>query len=158
MSWNLGKDKVAIVKVDSIDVYSGEELPTVTGALCDKLLFGDISDFRNYFNSPQWELDSNSRLQCSYDKYFRRPLMTGCNAAITDVIFNDPATIVFWSDGDKTIVKATDEKFDKEKGLAMAIAKKLYGYNKGNYYNIFRQYCGEVNRNDDYMCNRSDSY
>lgn len=158
MSWNLGKDKVAIVKVDSIDVHSGEELPTVTGALCDKLLFGDISDFRNYFNSPQWELDSNSRLQCSYDKYFRRPLMTGCNAAITDVIFNDPATIVFWSDGDKTIVKATDEKFDKEKGLAMAIAKKLYGYNKGNYYNIFRQYCGEVNRNDDYMCNRSDSY
>lgn len=158
MSWNLGKDKVAIVKVDSIDVYSGKELPTVTGALCDKLLFGDISDFRNYFNSPQWELDSNSRLQCSYDKYFRRPLMTGCNAAITDVIFNDPATIVFWSDGDKTIVKATDEKFDKEKGLAMAIAKKLYGYNKGNYYNIFRQYCGEVNRNDDYMCNRSDSY
>lgn len=145
MSWNLGKDKVAIVKVDSIDVYSGEELPTVTGALYNKMLFGDIIDFRNYFNSTQWELDSNNRLQCRYDKYFREPplLSTDYHAAITDVIFNDPATIVFWSDGDKTIVKATDEKFDKEKGLAMAIAKKLYGYNKGNYYNIFRQYCGE---------------
>lgn len=143
MSWNLGKDKVAIVKVDSIDVYSGEELPTVTGDLCDKLLFGDISDFRNYFNSPQWELDSNNRLQCRYDKYFRQPLMTGCNAAIKDVIFNDPATIVLWNDGTKTVVKATGETFDKEKGLAMAIAKKLYGYNKGNYYNIFRKYCGK---------------
>ena len=47
---------------------------------------------------------------------------------ITNVIYNDPATIVFWSDNTKTIVKATNEKFDPEKGLAMAIAKKYYGF------------------------------
>lgn len=45
---------------------------------------------------------------------------------ITNVIFNDPATIVFWSDGTKTVVKCCkDDTFDKEKGLAMAILKKL---------------------------------
>lgn len=55
------------------------------------------------------------------------------------VIFNDPATIVYWKDGTKTVVKAEDEPFDPEKGLAMAIAKKYLG-NKGNYYDIFRKW------------------
>lgn len=58
---------------------------------------------------------------------------------IKKVIFSSPATIVFWSDGDKTVVKATKEPFDREKGLAMAIAKKFLG-NKGNYYNTFKKH------------------
>lgn len=58
-------------------------------------------------------------------------------AMIENVIFNDPATIVFWSDGTKTIVKAQDgEVYDPEKGLALAISKKALG-NQGNYYNEF---------------------
>jgi hypothetical protein len=60
--------------------------------------------------------------------------------AIKDVIFNGPATIVLWKDGTKTVVKAQDgEPVDKEKGLAMAIAKKVYG-NKGSYYNEFKKW------------------
>jgi hypothetical protein len=52
---------------------------------------------------------------------------------IKDVIFNDPATIVLWDDGTKTVVKAQgDDIFDPEKGLAMAITKKAFG-NQGNY-------------------------
>lgn len=58
---------------------------------------------------------------------------------IDKVIFNKPATIVFWKDGTKTVVKADGEKFDPEKGLAMAISKKAYG-NKGNYYDVFRKW------------------
>lgn len=58
---------------------------------------------------------------------------------IEDVIFNAPATIVFWKDGTKTVVKATNEEFDPEKGLAMAIVKKLYG-NKGNYFNKLKKW------------------
>jgi len=61
---------------------------------------------------------------------------------IDKVIFNKPATIVFWKDGTKTVVKADGEKFDPEKGLAMAISKKAYG-NKGNYYNIFSKWIKE---------------
>lgn len=53
---------------------------------------------------------------------------------IENVKFNGPATIVFWSDGIKTVVKANpDEAFDPEKGLAMAITKRVFG-NKHNYY------------------------
>lgn len=61
---------------------------------------------------------------------------------IKKVIFNNPCTIIFWSDGDKTIVKCNSEDFDKEKGLAMAIAKKFLGTNKSksNYNDIFKKW------------------
>lgn len=61
---------------------------------------------------------------------------------IKDVKFNPPATIVWWNDGSKTVVKAINEPFDKEKGLAMAYVKKCCG-NLGNYNNIFRKWCKE---------------
>lgn len=60
--------------------------------------------------------------------------------SIVNVIFNEPATIVFWSDKSKTVVKAQNgEPFDPEKGLAMAILKRMQG-NKGNYNNEFHQW------------------
>lgn len=47
---------------------------------------------------------------------------------INKVIFNKPATIVLWTDGSKTVVKVNKgERWDPEKGLAMAIVKKNYG-------------------------------
>ena len=59
---------------------------------------------------------------------------------IKNVIFNDPATIVFWEDGTKTVVKCQDgDEFDPEKGLAMAIVKKAYG-NKGSYCNKLKKW------------------
>ena len=65
---------------------------------------------------------------------------------INKVIFSGPCTIVMWSDGDKTIVRCgEDDTFDKEKGLAMAISKKMLGNNKSksNYYDIFKEYIQE---------------
>lgn len=61
---------------------------------------------------------------------------------IKRVIFSDPCTIVIWNDGTKTIVRCMDEKFDKEKGLAMCIAKKSLG-NKGKYYDVFKKWIEE---------------
>lgn len=62
---------------------------------------------------------------------------------IKDVIFNDPATIVFWADGSKTIVKCQNgDTYSKETGLAMAIAKKAYG-NKGNFNDVFDKWISE---------------
>lgn len=58
---------------------------------------------------------------------------------IKNVIFNEPATIVFWTDGTKTVVKCENEEYDPEKGLAMAISKKALG-NQGNYYNTFSKW------------------
>lgn len=61
-------------------------------------------------------------------------------AAIKQVIFNDPATVVVWWDDTKTVVKCQNgDAFDKEKGLAMAICKRLYG-NESNYNNIINKW------------------
>lgn len=65
------------------------------------------------------------------------------STAIKEVIFHDPATIVYWEDGTKTVVKCQDEQFDKEKGLLAAIAKKVYG-NKGSFNNIIKKHCETV--------------
>ena len=62
---------------------------------------------------------------------------------IRKVIFNDPATIVLWTDGTKTVVRAENEEYDPEKGLAMAIAKKSLG-NKGYYYETFKKWLPEA--------------
>ena len=59
---------------------------------------------------------------------------------IKKVIFNDPATIVLWKDGTKTIVKCQDgDVFDPEKGLAMAISKKALG-NTGKYFDEIKKW------------------
>lgn len=63
---------------------------------------------------------------------------------IKNVVFHDPATIVEWKDGTKTVVQVRDgEKFDPEKGLAMAISKKAMG-NKRDYYHVFKHYLKKV--------------
>lgn len=46
---------------------------------------------------------------------------------ITRCIINDPAVVVFWSDGTKTVGKCMDDdNFNPEIGLAMAISRKYY--------------------------------
>lgn len=63
--------------------------------------------------------------------------------SIKKVIFNNPATIVFWYDGTKTVVKCQPEDtYDKRMGLALCIAKKALG-NKGNYNKVFGKWVGE---------------
>lgn len=67
---------------------------------------------------------------------------------IKNVIFNYPATIVLWNDGTKTVVKAQgDDVYDPEKGLTMAIVKKLLG-NQGNYYNELKKWLPEEEKVD----------
>lgn len=62
------------------------------------------------------------------------------NAVIKNVIFNPPATIVFWTDGTKTVVKTQNgEEFDPEKGLTMAYFKKMHG-NKGHYFEEIKKW------------------
>ena len=48
--------------------------------------------------------------------------------SVKKVIFNEPATIVFWGDGSKTVVKcAKGDKFNRYNGFCAALAKRIYG-------------------------------
>lgn len=124
-------------------------------------VFCDDNPCRSCRNKSRWEfkLPSKSRIHYSSmsddrtEKLWTKnnPYITNtiCCAILTptinikNVIFNDPATIVFWSDGTKTVVKVQDgDEYDEEKGLAMAISKKALG-NKGNYCNEFKKWLPE---------------
>ena len=83
------------------------------------------------------------------DNFYTKELWTKMNPyvktypiipEIKTVYFNNPVTVVIWTDGTKSIVRCQEgDNYDPEKGLAMAIAKKLYG-NKGRYYDIFKKW------------------
>lgn len=46
---------------------------------------------------------------------------------IERVLFNGPATIVFFKDGTKSVAKCrAGDVFDHEKGIAMAVMRKIY--------------------------------
>jgi hypothetical protein len=89
-----------------------------------------------YDTWPRLEVDVylDPRYRC--DNSPKTPL------AITNVIFNPPATIVFWSDKSKTVVKCDTnlEAYDPEKGIAMAISRKMLADNKRDYYNVFKHW------------------
>jgi len=59
---------------------------------------------------------------------------------IDKVVFSDPATIVFWKDGTKTVTKCSKgDTFNKETGLAMCIIRKLC--NNKHYNHVFEKFC-----------------
>ena len=73
--------------------------------------------------------------------YSKDSLMVGIS--IKDVRFSPPATIVFWSDNTKTVVKAQGgEPFDAEKGLMACIIKRITG-NTCRSNELFKKYIKE---------------
>ena len=82
------------------------------------------------------------------------PKPTKCLPEIKNVKFNGPATIVFWADGTKTVVKCQDgDDYSEEVGLAMCIVKKAFG-NTSKYNDIFKKWCNSYDTktdDDDYF-------
>jgi hypothetical protein len=79
----------------------------------------------------------------SYKEYSLALCLTLRRLGITRVIFNDPATIVIWADGTKTVVKCQEgDIYHMEGGLTRCIAKKMFG-NKGNFNDVFHKWIPE---------------
>ena len=65
----------------------------------------------------------------------------GCanEVVAVDIIFNEPATIVKWKDGTKTVVKCQKgDTYDREKGLALCVLKKMLGNSSKALNDILR--------------------
>ena len=68
-----------------------------------------------------------------YDLLTGQPMMcsfsittTADRTTIKKVIFNGPATIIFWGDGDKTVVKCHEsDTYDKRLGFMYACTKRI---------------------------------
>ena len=60
--------------------------------------------------------------------YINEKLPTMPYPGIKKVIFNNPATIILWNDGTRTVVKCNErDTYDPEMGFAMAISEKVLG-------------------------------
>lgn len=95
----------------------------------------------SFFNNLIKELEKNEKMEAVKQKPCNCNRTASNVPAIDRVLFQDTATVVFWKDGTKTVVKTqNDETFDKEKGLAMAFVKKACG-NTRDYYEMFLKYC-----------------
>ena len=120
--------------IDYIETTSSDTFPKFEGHITGtaKVSYRSLYDIRNDAEVPR-DIYRNI-LNSTYG------IGSSHIPEIKNVIFNDPATIVFWEDGTKTVVKCQDgDEFDSEKGLAMAIAKKAYG-NKGSYCNKLKKW------------------
>lgn len=66
--------------------------------------------------------------------------MYGLDVEPKRIIFNDPATVVFWDDGTKTVVRCQNgDEFSREHGLLYAYMKRMYG-NTSRYNNVLRRW------------------
>ena len=99
-----------------------ENNKTVTGALNNYNVTLKDEDFLDAMRYCYNDILSVEKYKASIELRVDIPGM------IDRVIFNDPATIIYWKDGSKTVVKRSeDDIWDPEKGFCMAIIKKLYG-------------------------------
>lgn len=109
----------------------------------------DVQDILDYNVATVYDAVREAReseklalLREAMDRIKKEETTMNCDirSNIKDVIFNYPATIILWKDGTKTIVKVRKgEKYDPEKGFAMAVCKKMFG-NEGNYHKVFKEY------------------
>lgn len=75
----------------------------------------------------------------STDGFFKWFLDT-MTTDIDRVIFNDPATIVFWKDGTKTVVKChPEDNFDEEIGFMCCYLKRVLSSKE------YTKFCGYLN-------------
>lgn len=132
-TFSINKGRSFVIDIDSIDNWTEAQLRDVILSHVKK-----VHDDRNcpVRSNLIWRRTYNQYIN---NRFFNFDAISSGLPEIKDVIYHDPAVIVFWTDGTKTVVKAQEEAFDPEKGLVMAFAKKVLG-NKGNYYNLFKKW------------------
>lgn len=82
----------------------------------------EMTDYRTISSTKITTRDINAKLNLPVS-FMPIPM-------ITKIIFNNPATIVFWADGTKTVVKCMEgQEFNEYYGVACAIMKRFFGNN-----------------------------
>lgn len=102
--------------------------------------------FDRVVNKPKQSLtrfiiETNQRASVTQED---TPAKTQYIPDIAKVYFNNPMTVVLWSDGTKTMVKCQPgDLYSEETGLALCISKKAFG-NKGNFNEVFKKWVPET--------------
>lgn len=110
------------IKVVSVDVWRGDYgrvILRIPEQLANEMQFN--IKFNGISEIGEQEKEVLSLLANALGNPMVRPMPK-------NVIFHDPATIVYWNDGTKTVVKCDPrDSYSKEAGLAMCFMKKMCG-------------------------------
>ena len=121
-----------------------EALDTIASSAEEADEIADLAEFLFLMGQLDFALCESEEPACEEDDPCihchkvseKAPMLPG----ITRVVFNDPATVVFWEDGTKTVVKCQKgDRYSKETGLAMAALKRICG-NTGSYNDLFAKW------------------
>lgn len=89
-------------------------------------------------SAPCNACDKESMAETQQPKQVKTPKVE--HVYIENVLFNQPATIVFWSDGTKTVSLCHEkDNYSKATGLTLCICKKLIGNQV--FHDIIEQWC-----------------
>ena len=102
----------------------------------------DRESAREIWNKVQEYHEQDVREQELYEKNLAIARNKKLRNKIKRVEFNKPWTIVIWNDGTVTRCKCQKgDKFNKETGLSICIAKKFYEQNENIYHEMVRKWC-----------------
>lgn len=109
--------------VEDLSCYIGVKIVGISNPKSSNGLF--------YVSSYDFKTEENSPRYSSHKNYLPE---------IKNVIFNEPATIILWEDGTKTVVKCQNgDKYSREVGMALCVAKKAFG-NTSSFNDIFKKW------------------
>lgn len=169
---NLDKDgKIGFRQKDMDEVK--KEIDEMTKKLYEKLEIKQVKDFdtatawHEYLTATETELfiagckekevknkeEKNMRLKDVSPKAFYRRLygeyINTAKIKPTKILIQGTATIIWWSDSTKTVVKCQKgDKMDPEKGIAMCVMKKFMGTNEthSNYLDFAKDAIAEYEK------------
>lgn len=119
--------------------YNDSIIDNITSTLSYSI---DREAAREIWNKVQEYHDQDVREQELYEKGLAIARNKKLRNKIKRVEFNKPWTIVVWNDGTVTRCKCQKgDKFNKETGLAICIAKKFYAENENIYHEMVRKWC-----------------
>lgn len=123
-----------------------ERYPNATAERLAKQALNSVYGANNPTNYVREALKQAAAAQAEYDARMKasKPVYVANNPfEIKKVYFNDPVTVVLWTDGTKTIVRCQEgDVYSKETGLALCFAKKALG-NKGGFNDVFHKWIPE---------------
>lgn len=88
-------------------------------------------NYNSFMNDNPWKAYLESKITKPTPRYFEP----------VNVIYNDPATIVFWDDGSKTVIKCLDgDVYSEEAGFALCFMKKHTGNDNRIFHRILKKF------------------
>lgn len=111
-------------EVDNDLPFTDEDICPYDGS-CDECPYEEACA-ADLASIPECDCEGHCEYCCD-DLYGTEPDMWGI-PDIDHVVFSGPATIVFWTDGTKTVVKCSEnEEYERYAGFAAACMKKMFG-------------------------------